>query len=493
MRVLVIAFLAVQLWFAAQQQGLAQTRDFTVPDHGVVSFASSGAPSLTVGYARIQAQNRLGEYGLPGGMAIYSLRQNGVLVSEVSVPAAPLIPSGRIYAEIAGPVNTAVAIANPNAQPVMIDFYFTDENGNDFGQGSTTIAANHQIAVFLNESPFNAVGSIRGTFTFTSSLLVSAIGLRCFTNERNEFLMTTLPVAPLASLFPSRLTIPHFADGGGWQTSVVLVNPADTTITGELRPYAQSGQPLTLTLNGQTSDVFVYSVPPRSSATFQGSGAQPNVQVGSITVNPSSTTNRPSVFVIFRYSVDGVSVTESSVQADGSGGTVLSMFVESFGNLGAPGSILSGIAVTNSGVAQPTYIHFELFQSDGTMIGRSAEISIPEHWQASMFLNEIPGLPPIPSSFQGVLRIVATAMRFATPYISVTGLRCRHNERGDFLITTTSPISEVYFTPSPELLFPQFAIGGGYDTQFVLFSDNGSTGTVYFFDQSGNPLPLSLQ
>jgi hypothetical protein len=35
--------------------------------------------------------------------------------------------------------------------------------------------------------------------------------------------------------------------------------------------------------------------------------------------------------------------------------------------------------------------------------------------------------------------------------------------------------------------------GGGYQTQFVLFTDNGATGTVYFFDHNGNPIGLPLQ
>src|SRR5262245_56068657 len=44
-------------------------------------------------------------------------RQNDVLTSEAGVAASSLIQSGRVYAEIGGPVNTGLAIANPNSQP----------------------------------------------------------------------------------------------------------------------------------------------------------------------------------------------------------------------------------------------------------------------------------------------------------------------------------------------------------------------------------------
>ena len=66
---------------------------------------------------------------------------------------------------------------------------------------------------------------MRGTFTFTADLPVAVIALRGFVNERSEFLMTTLPVAPLTAGPADTVYFPHFAAGGGWTTQVILVNP----------------------------------------------------------------------------------------------------------------------------------------------------------------------------------------------------------------------------------------------------------------------------
>jgi hypothetical protein len=60
-------------------------------------------------------------------------------------------------------------------------------------------------------------------------------------------------------------------------------------------------------------------------------------------------------------------------------------------------------------------------------------------------------------------------------------------------MTTTPTLPEIFVTSSTELLFPQFAVGGGFQTEFILLSDGGSAGTMYFFDQSGNPLSLPMQ
>src|SRR2546430_17113189 len=107
---------------------------------------TAGHPNLALGYARTQTSSGA---ALPAGMAVFGYRQNGILVSEASAPVMPLISSGRIDA-----VNTAVAIANPNAQAVTVNFYFSDVSGNNFGHGSPILPASHQAAVFPGPRPF---------------------------------------------------------------------------------------------------------------------------------------------------------------------------------------------------------------------------------------------------------------------------------------------------------------------------------------------------
>jgi toxin HigB-1 len=79
---------------------IAQNIGYSISDHGCLSLMSSGEQDLTIGYSRIQAQGRVANFGLPAGMAIYSLRQNGTLISEASVQAAPLIDNnGNPFAD----------------------------------------------------------------------------------------------------------------------------------------------------------------------------------------------------------------------------------------------------------------------------------------------------------------------------------------------------------------------------------------------------------
>ena len=203
---------------------------FLVNNGGVNSETTSGAAdAVSIGYARIQPGSGR---STPSGVAIFGLRQDGVLVSETGVPASPSVSSGRIYAEVSGPVRTGLAIANPGSQDAEITFYFSDQTRTSFGASSTTIPGGSQIARFLDEDPFNGGASINGTFTFSSTVPVAAVALRGRTNERREFLMTTLPVSPLTANEGEIVYFPHFAEGAGWTTEVILVNPTDDTMAG---------------------------------------------------------------------------------------------------------------------------------------------------------------------------------------------------------------------------------------------------------------------
>lgn len=169
------------------------------------------------------------------------------------------------------------------------------------------------------------------------------------------------------------------------------------------------------------------------------------------------------------------------------------MYVEVAGGFGGgqAGSIQSGIAITNASTAT-TPVNFELTNLDGSPTGLAGATSIPGSGQLATFLNQIRGFESLPQNFRGILRI-STPSPFA-PGISVVGLRGRYNERGDFLISTTSPLNESEASSVVELVFPHFVDGGGYTTQFILHgpSANQYSGTLSHFMQAGQPFSLRL-
>ena len=463
-------------------------RAFSIDDRGGASLRSAGsAETVSVGYARIQPSD--GET-TPAGVAIFGLTENGILVTEAGVPAAALREEGRIFAEVDGPIGTGLAIANPNDVSATISFYFTDTDGTDFGSGSLTLGANQHISKFLNEDPFNGGESVLGTFTFTSSVPVAAIALRTFVNERDEFLITTLPVVPLSPESAETIYFPQYADGGGFTTEVVLVNPTNATISGTVQFWGQGSgetpaEPVSLALDdGSTGSEFSYLIPPRSSKRLRTANPEGAPSVGSVRVTRGEGTSSPSGVAVFSFKPGEFTVSEAGVAALPVG-TAFRLYVEALGTPGQVDSVRSGLAITDTSSSSNT-ITLELTSLDGTTVGEIEVLSLPPSGHISKFLDELFSLS---DDFSGVLRVTSSSE------IAIVGLRGRTNERGDFLLTTTPPSNEADASTSADLFFPQIADSGGWTTQFVLFSGTAgqaSSGTLSFLGPDGQVLEWSV-
>ena len=466
----------------------AGSESFSIPDLGGWSITSSGtAETVRVGYGRIRANTGS---TTPSGIAIFQFRNSqGVLISEAGVPAAEPVLEGRLFAEVNGSVNTGLALANPNDVPAIISFYFTDTHGANFGMDSFELGALQQTAKFLNEPPFNGESPVLGTFTLESSVPIAVIALRGFTNEADEFLVTTLPVAPLSSASEETVYFPHFAAGGGWVTQVILVNPTDLTITGTvgfLGPGSETiaASPMILTLDdGSTGSDFDYSISPRSSQRFTTSNPSGALNTGSVRAVPDSGNVAPSGLVVFSYAPAGKTLSEAGVPALPKG-SAFRVYAEASGTPGQAGSISTGLAIANVEDTSNT-VTLEVTHLDGSLAAAPEMLTLPPSGQVARFLNDIFSLP---DDFSGILRITSSAE------IAVIGLRLRVNEHGEIKITTTPPSNETEASTMADTFFPHIADSGGWSTQFILFSGTAgqvSSGTLNFFDPSGEPLYLA--
>jgi hypothetical protein len=102
--------------------------------------------------------------------------------------------------------------------------------------------------LFLNELPGfqNLPVSFRGVLRISSSLPISAIGLRGQYNERGDFLISTTPaLADNAPPVSGELVFPHIATGGGYTTEFLLLNRGGAS-AGTLSLRSQSGAELAL-------------------------------------------------------------------------------------------------------------------------------------------------------------------------------------------------------------------------------------------------------
>jgi hypothetical protein len=149
-----------------------------------------------------------------------------------------------------------------------------------------------------------------------------------------------------------------------------------------------------------------------------------------------------------------------------------------------PGQLRTGVAIANPSSSAIT-VRLELTDHVGAGTGMSSTVTIPASGHIARFLPEFSGFENIRWPFHGVLRISTTS----PGGIAVVGLRGRYNERDDFLITTAMPADESSPTSNAEMFFPHMVYGGGYTTEFIVYSGSAgqaSTGSLRFFKHDGS-------
>jgi hypothetical protein len=450
---------------------------FAIPNRGGMLAFTAGLGSTTTGYAKIVPDNGK---TTPPGFAITAFRANGVLISEFTIPATPPISGGRMYVDTVGSVNTGLILANANAQSATIDWSATDLAGTDTFSGSFNLNANGQMAIFLNQSPIN-VSNFQGTFAFSSNVAVTAAGLRLLVNERTEFVFTSTPVfntsAPLTT---STGIIPAVLDGDGLKSLILLQNPTDSTITGNIQFLDETGTAFSLTANGQTLSSFPYSIPRRS--VFKLLTAGTTDVFGSAHVIPTPGHNTPYISEIVSSRQNNVTVTEVSGAA--TTGTALRTYAEASGSQSINFPTDTFVAVANT-TANAAVVTFELTD----LAGNTMVAPIPMNLAPNGVVELQLGFFDFPPDIKGVLRITSTTT------VSVTAVRIHVNERSEFLLSSLPVINEAAATQATPLIIPHFGSGGGFSAQFVVFSgfaNQDTSGQLQFFNSAGNPLNLDI-
>jgi sugar lactone lactonase YvrE len=482
-----------------------QSIDLALTSGGAATAATvGGMGSLQAGYAVVNMNSGSPPYGT----AVFSLAQSGVVVSEVGVPASAPTQHGRIFIDFrsgvaaksdevdAGTIsiNTGMALVNRGSGTAHITFGLQDGTGaavpGSLGTGS--LASGAHTALFIDQlgtfamgfnlpSNFSATTKF-GTLDISSDQPLSILALRLTNNQRGEALLTSTPIADMTQASSTApLYFPQFADGGGYTTSIFLLNNTTSPQTGSMRLSKNDGTPLiihpALPVGWSAGSYFAYSIPPGGFLVFQSDGSPPVVTAGSVQVIPDPLRTTPAGAGVFELTQGGILVTESGIPS-AVPTTHARIYVDTSGGHD------TGLAIANPS-GWPMTVALSAFQADGvTPAGSSnGSVQLSGSGHTAAFAGQF--ITGLPAGFTGVLDISA-----AQPFAALT-LRLLNNARGDTLLTTF-PIADFNQTPVAPLVFPQIANGGGYQTQFILLNTSGSvsTVTVNFAGDNGTPIAV---
>jgi len=454
--------------------------------------------TLRAGYAVLNVNSG----STPYGTAVFTLTQNGVVVSEAAVPASPATTAVRVFVDYRTGVATRVdransktvdiytglALVNPGTAAANLTLRLRDTSGKVLTTGHLTLAPHAHKALFINELnqvasdfilPSNFATAIGfATLDVTSDQPISTLALRLTATDRKETLLTTTPIVDLTKpLTTTSIFFPHFADGGDYRTALYLMNTSSTVETGTVRFFSNSGTPVALHLTGDpggASSSFTYSIPIGGCAVLISDGAPSSVNSGSVQVTPSGGTSAPAGAGVFSLAPGGTMVAESGIPS-ATPTTRARIYVDT-----------SNGHHTGLAIAAPdgTAFHADLnaYLMDGVTCVGGGRVDLVGNGHEAKFDYQF--IPSLRDNFTGVLDISST-----TPFAALT-LRSLINARGEFLFTTF-PIAD-FNQPAPApVIFPQIADGGGYRTEFILLSSgSGATSTLSFYGDTGALLPI---
>jgi sugar lactone lactonase YvrE len=448
------------------------------------------------GYATVVVNSGAAPYGT----AVFSFNQDGVTVSEAGIPASPPTAAARIFIDYRSGVNavpahgdagvvdinTGIAIVNFNTAAASVTYTLRNASGDIITTGYGTIDAGRHFSCFINQltdvaSGFNLPENFQtavqfGTLDITSDQPLSVLALRGTFNQRNQFIMTTTPLADLAqSPGSGPLYFAQFVDGGGYTTSLILMNTSDANETGILQIMDDNGNAFAVNqVGGAFGSSFDYFIPPNGIYHFQTDGSPVDWKVGWVQLIPDIGTSTPVGSGVYGYNPGNVLITESGVPS-AAAATHARIYVDRSGKHD------TGLSIANINTMSAN-ITVNAFRADGiTAVGTSnGPLTLAAYGHSAQFADQL--VAGLPDEFTGILDVSST-----TPFAPLT-VRSLYNESGDYLMTAF-PVADMNQMPPLPIVFPQIADGGGYATQFILLGTNdASNTTIYYYDDSGASL-----
>ena len=402
---------------AVPLNGAGPVTDYSdvIPVGGSRTIETQGtAANLIQGWGEVIAGKSI------NGTAIFRQHAAGSVDTEGAVPLKAsagthfLVPFDNTQGFV-----TAMAMLNPaSAQTAHVSITFRNENGQLISTESLVLAAGSRQA-FVLPTQFPEVANLRGVAEFSSPVEISALGLRAsprYTLASIEPIDTSsLPAAGTTS------TISQIADGGDWQTTIILVNTGSGPAPVSLRFTQPGGTPWLLSVAG-TDGVSEYSdvIPAGGSRIIETAGSGSTLFQGWGQVITSGSVAGTA---IFRQRLSAVRDAEGAVPLSLSS---IREFVLPFDNTQG---FVTAMALAGQDPLQAAAVTVTLRDQNGTFLGNGTVNLAPLGRSAFVLPSQFPET----ANVQGVAE-------FSSANVDLSALGLRYNPIGSF--TSMPPVSK---------------------------------------------------
>jgi hypothetical protein len=318
-----------------------------IPVGGSVLIRTADAnPTLTEGWAQVVSNQAI------GGTAIFKAVGYG---QEAGVP---LLTSGGkqldIPYEAGNGLALGVALANPStAQAATVVETIRDQNGNQLSQRTLMLQPQNHTA--FNPPALNGLSGI-GVVEYDSDINIFGLGIR----SSGEAFTSIDAIAPQPALTK---TISHIADGGGWRSTLILVNTDTVPANYTVNFWGDNGSSFTPDLSvGATTG----TIPIGGTVLLRTADLNPSLIEGWAEVVSSQSIDGTAIFRADGYS------QEAAVPLLTSAGTSLELPYE------AGNGLSLGVALVNPSTNQDATVQETVRDENGNVLS-SRQIDLPAH------------------------------------------------------------------------------------------------------------------
>ncbi len=304
------------------------------------------------------------------------------------------------------------------------------------------------------------VGQYKGTLAFTDLLGDTAVDL---------FILSITPVAT-----QTVQTISHIADGGGWSTSIILVNTGAQPASFTLQVTGDNGAAIARSSTGLGMLSTTGTIPVGGSTIISTDGTAAQLSEGWARVTSAQSIDGTAIFRSAQPKGSAVPYQEAAVPLLTAGSSTLLFPFDNNANLA------TGVALAAPDNSTATTVTWRQRNQAGQNLTSSAEqpVTLPPFGHTAFVL-------PVDSALAANLRGVA---EFDSPNGSIFGLGIRSNS-GAF-----TSVEAVTSQPPATKIISHIADGGSWKTTIILVNTDtvAATFTVNLWQDNGNPFAVQL-
>jgi len=373
----------------------------SIPPLGTARLEASAAGDALSGFAESLAS-------LPiGGAALVQVTDGSRVTSEAGI--GPAQPSGRftIYVDNTRGARSGYALANPEDRAAELQLTVRDRDGVAVTSASLTLPAGGHLAEFAAQRFPSTADGFEGTIECISGQALHAVALRYDNDTMDAF--STIPV--LADDLAPVLHFSQVADGAGYRTNLILMNPGERVVTARVEFFAADGSPLSLPVGGFSRTSLDLVLNPRGSASLFTDGIGSAIAVGWARVTCTAPIGGAAILQ-----------TRAGARVASEAGAAPSIpATRSLSYLDGRGFARSGVAICHPG-SEPVALNLRLRDTAGKLVA-ARSVVVPGLGQVAKFFTE--WFPLIQGDFEGTLEIsspspvAAVALRFDNPLADV--------------------------------------------------------------------------